>query len=107
MSGGSYNYLCRKSIDEILVGGRADLQEMADRLAKLGYADDAARETQNLMQDIRAFLNRTESAAERLSEVWKNVEWWDSGDRSEDAVKHALASYRGIAAETTEAASSS
>jgi len=96
MSGGSYNYLCHKSVDEILIGGMRDLQDMADRLAKLGYADDAARETQTLIHDIRAFLNRSETATERLADVWKNVEWWDSSDRGEDAVKAALTTYRGL-----------
>jgi Holliday junction resolvasome RuvABC DNA-binding subunit len=71
MSGGSYNYLCHSWDLDDLDKHESDLEDMADRLAALGYAQDAARETQALL------------------------EWWDSNDWSEDQVKEALAKYRG------------
>lgn len=40
MSGGSFDYLCHKEVGDLLEHERT-LQEMADELARLGYADDA------------------------------------------------------------------
>jgi len=93
MSGGSYNYLCYANPDE-LINKTVDLQDMADRLAGLGYAPDAARETQELLLIVRQFENRIAAATGRLQKVWKAVEWWDSGDSSEDGVKTSLDDYR-------------
>jgi hypothetical protein len=72
-----------------------ELQSMADRLAELGYANDAARETQTLLLEIRAFRNRATPVLDRLEGVWKSVEWWTSADWSEESVREALAKYRG------------
>ena len=92
MSGGSYNYLCHKDF----VGHAAldDLSNMVDRLAGLGYADDAARESAELLMIIRQFETRAEVIADRLNGVWKAVEWWDSCDSGEESVKVALVDYR-------------
>lgn len=95
MSGGSYNYLCAYRELEGLLEHQGDLEEMADRLAGLGYAEDAARETQELLVQLRQWKVRAEVRAERLAGVWKAVEWWDSADWGEDRVKEALAEYRG------------
>lgn len=81
MSGGSYDYLCNRDssdIDERVT----DLERMADRLAEL-------------MQRIRQYQVHTDVIIARLVKVWKAVEWWDSGDWSEDAVRKALGDYRG------------
>lgn len=94
MSGGSYNYLCYQDADALL-NRDGDLQEMADRLAGLGYANDAAKETQSLLLEIRRCKNRIQSVAERLEPVWHAIEWWDSNDWGEDQVKAAIAKYRG------------
>ena len=94
MSGGSYNYLCYK--DGFEIGGHeSDLQAMADRLAGLGYAADAARETQELLLELRQYENRIQTRIKRLSGVWHAVEWWDSCDSGEDGVGLELAKYRG------------
>jgi hypothetical protein len=95
MSGGSFNYLFRKDAAELL-GRLSDLEEMADVLARLGYAPDAAEETQTLLLDSRAFLNRTNPVLERLNEVWQAVEWWQSCDSSEEKVREALQTYRDV-----------
>lgn len=94
MSGGSYNYLCYASADE-LINKTADLQDIADRLAGLGYAKDAALETQSLLLIIRQYENRIEAMKNRLDGVWKAIEWWDSADTNEDSFKEALEKYRG------------
>jgi hypothetical protein len=93
MSGGSYDYLCDKSADEI--GNMENqLQRMADRLARLGYAEDAAKETMETLLEIRQAKNRIQTRINRLRDVWYAVEWWDSCDTTEDAVRTALAKYR-------------
>lgn len=94
MSGGSYDYLCHKDPEELLVMDR-QLQEMADRLAGLGYAQDAALETQELILNLRQFRNRIEASSRRLCNVWRAVEWCDSGDTSEESIRLELQTYRG------------
>jgi hypothetical protein len=96
MSGGSYNYLgmiCYDDLGELLAKD-SDLRDMADRLAGLGYAEDAARETEELLTMLRQWRTRAEVRVRRLADVWKAVEWWDSADSSEDGVRKALAKYR-------------
>lgn len=94
MSGGSYDYLCHKSADELLAM-EEQLQKMADRLAALGYANDAAAETMDTLLEVRRVKNRINARIDRLAHVWRAVEWWDSCDSSEDGVTQALALYRG------------
>lgn len=93
MSGGSYNYLCHKEF----TGHAAldGLESMVDRLSGLNYADDAARESAELLMIIRQFETRAEVISDRLRGVWRAVEWWDSSDSGEDSVKDALGEYRG------------
>jgi len=93
MSGGSWDYLYCKDVDE-LVQRDEMLQGMADRLAGLGYADDVARETQELVLILRQFKNHARVIADRLSPIWRAVEWWDSSDTVEEDFKTALAAYR-------------
>ena len=79
MSGGSFNYLHIRDVQE-LFDNEGNLQEMADKLASLGYADDAARETLEVLLTLRQFKIRIGTRARRLSGIWQAVEWWDSGD---------------------------
>jgi len=94
MSGGSYNYLCWARDLEDLNGKRHALEEMAARLAGLGYAQDAAAETDELLVLFRQWEIRTSVRASRLADVWKAIEWWDSNDSGEDGVREALTKYR-------------
>jgi hypothetical protein len=93
MSGGSYNYLCGKDQGSI-IDYQDELEKMSNRLAGLGYAVDAAKETEELILIIRQFLNRAGARIDRLSAVWKAVEWWDSWDWGEEELKEALTRYR-------------
>jgi len=95
MSGGSYNYLCHAFDLDDLLSSRGSLREMADRLAGLGYAEDAAKETEELLILLNQWSVRAEVRRNRLAKVWKAVEWWDSCDSGEDDVREALAAYRG------------
>lgn len=95
MSGGSYNYLCYKDLSGLLDGSSdKDLQSMADRLAGLGYANDAALETQNLLLVLRQSRYRIKASLNRLTRLWRSIEWWDSCDSGEDTVKNELTKYR-------------
>lgn len=93
MSGGSYEYICFAEPLE-LFEKISEIQRMSDRLAELGYASDAASETQNLLLTIRQYENRIRTMHNRLSAVWKSIEWWDSADSGEKQVKEALEKYR-------------
>jgi hypothetical protein len=95
MSGGSYSYLFAAQDLEDLQAHRHDLEEMANRLAGLGYAQDAARETEELLLLFRQWETRAAVRMQRLADVWHAVEWWDSNDSSEDGVHEALTKYRG------------
>jgi len=92
MSGGSYDYLYSRDSDE-LFGYSGVLEEMADRLAKLGYADAAAQETLWILLEMRAFQNRINTVKDRLRDVWQAVEWWDSCDSNEKCLKEAVKEY--------------
>jgi len=93
MSGGSYDYLYSKDVEDLL-HSQETIQNMADRLAGLGYASDAAKETEIILLTLRQFENRISAMKERLSDVWHSVEWWDSCDSGEESVKNALEKYR-------------
>lgn len=94
MSGGSYNYLCHCWEAEDLIGKLSDLQNMSTRLSGLGYAQDAAKETEELVCLINQAKVRIEVRMKRLKDVWRAVEWWDSGDYNQDRVKEVLTEYR-------------
>jgi len=93
MSGGSYAYLYAKPVNELVSWDR-EVESMVDRLAGLGYAEDAARESMEFLLELRRARVRLETMQQRLAPVWKAVEWWDSADSGEDEVKDALVEYR-------------
>jgi hypothetical protein len=95
MSGGSYNYMCFKDGSE-LFGFESELQGMADRLAALGYATDAAKATYKALETIRKYKAYLDVVAEELHGVWHAVEWWDSGDSGEMSLASELMRYRGL-----------
>lgn len=95
MSGGSFNYLCHTWDLPELVTKQGDLADMAQALAALGYAKDAARETEELLVILRQWEVQAGVRLDRLREVWKAMEWWRSCDWGEDQFKGALAEYRG------------
>lgn len=94
MSSGSYNYLHTAQDLEDLHARRYDLEAMAARLAGLGYAQDAARETEELLVLFRQWETRASVRIRRLEDLWYRVDRWDSNDDGEDDVKAALAAYR-------------
>lgn len=94
MSGGSFDYLCEVFDFFEMADKERQLKAMGERLAGVGAAD-AARETHEALLIIRAAEAQTEAIVGRLRDVWKAVEWVDSGDWGSDAIDEALAKYRG------------
>lgn len=86
---------CRGGADIFDSSYGHDLQKMADAIAKLGYAPDAAKEAMDFLLTIRACQNRLEAMRDRLSPIFYAMEWWQSGDSSEEDFKEALGRYRG------------
>lgn len=95
MSGGSYNYLCYKDKHEMFKCGKTeDLEAMASRLIELGH-EDAAKEVLNMKYTIQQSLVRVGVMKDRLNDVMKAVEWYDSSDSGIDRVDEAIKKYRG------------
>lgn len=95
MSGGSHNYLCFKDDEDLFAyGALNDMENMASRLIELGF-EDAAKETLNLKYTIQQALVRSKVMKNRLQDVWKSVEWYDSADSGIDSVEQAVSKYRG------------
>src|SRR3990167_4985840 len=86
MSGGSFNYLYAKYWPDIANECDGELRNMADELAALGYAEDAAAETEELILIMRQAAVRVRTRQDRLKAVWKAVEWWKSSDSGEEAI---------------------
>lgn len=96
MSGGSYNYLAHAQDLEDLLGKRQELEWMAERLEGLSEvefpgATAAAESTRALILKIKVWESNAITHAKFLSEVWHDVEWWDSGDYGPDQVRAGLA----------------
>jgi hypothetical protein len=94
MSGGSWNYLYCKDVDELMNGSSTELlQDMADRLNSAGF-EDVAKDTQRLVEYIKSASIRIETLFEALSPVFKAVEWFDSGDWGEETLNNEILKYR-------------
>lgn len=92
MSGGSYNYLCYKESYDIHER-KEELKKMRDRLIELGFTD-VAGETESILLMLKSFEVRLQTRIDRLKEVWRSVEWYDSGDSNLDYVNDEVENYR-------------
>lgn len=94
MSGGSYEYLCYKSAEDMLqYGPRQELQRMVKRLIELGELD-VAKEMEQFVLFLDGIEARIQARVERYHDVMHAVEWFDSGDYGDDSFKEALAAWR-------------
>ena len=91
MSGGSYDYLCFMEFDKI-IDNLDLLDKMAERLIELGYIA-AAMETYKAKNEVEAAMVRYEAHKERLENLWRAVEWYDSGDWGLEDAKEAYIEY--------------
>jgi hypothetical protein len=94
VSGGSFNYLYSKDASEIH-NAIGDLEAARDRLAGLGYAEEAAQAVTDILDTIQAFDAVIDVKMSRIGGVLRALEWWDSNDCDEDAVRAAIADFSG------------
>lgn len=87
MSGGSYHHLWSQldTCDQINFW---DLESMRNRLNELAPGSAAARDTAALHAYLAAL--RGYSA---LTQVWHDIEWFDSNDYSEDQARERIKEY--------------
>jgi len=88
MSGGSYDYLFTRV--HALDDQRTMLENMAVRLEGLPYAAEVAEQTRRVLR----LVDVANALADSLTDVWRAVEWWDSGDSGEPAVIRECEAYR-------------
>lgn len=94
MSGGSWNYLYTKEINDLMQYSNIEtLEEMADYLNQNGY-EDVAKDTRRLVEYIKSAKIRVGTLFEILGPVFKAVEWYCSGDWGKDRVGRAIEEYR-------------
>lgn len=93
MSGGSYDYLCTKTAEELFNNHRYQLRNMADDLSRDFAQSKAARDTTHLLNLIESYAQDIENRSNRLEHVWHHQEWWKSNDYSRDQVERQIASY--------------
>ena len=94
MSGGSYNYLCYRPIEELLYESTIDDMEiMEQRLIKMGYTD-IARDVRRLIEYCRSANIRIGVLFEALEDVFHDIEWYDSADIGEERLVKTLERYR-------------
>ena len=92
MSGGSYDYMYGEEAEQLRWKG--DLfNRMVDRLNGLGY-EDVAKDTVKFQQMIKRYFLTMEVMQNKLSPVWKAIEWCDSGDTGIESVCDAVREYR-------------
>lgn len=92
MSGGRLNYLYCKEPDE-LYNHLCDLEQAEEYLLCEGYVD-VAKDVRRLIEYVITSRNRIEVLQENLKDVFKSIEWCQSGDSGEDRVKRAIEAYR-------------
>jgi hypothetical protein len=73
MSGGSHNYLYSRASDE-MCGLASEIEQMADAIGD-GFPSARARTSR-----VALLLREAATEAVRLSDLWKAVEWHQSGD---------------------------
>ena len=87
MSGGSYNYLFHA--DSGNIGNKTeDLTDMVNRLNELGY-EQVSKDSQIILDTVK----KLDMMIDKISNVWKSVEYMDSGDWGIEDVKDEIEKY--------------
>lgn len=101
MSGGSFNYLYCKDIDQLFedIDAIDDMEYMAIWLANVGkyHASNVTFEylaqLKTLKELIETQLNELDQELEKIRPVMKAAEWWYSNDWGEDDFNQAWQNY--------------
>lgn len=99
MSGGSYNYLYWLEFQDV-VSRQEDLENMRDRLVELGFKD-LAKETNNILNESLELQKKINEKLNKIRQVWKSVEYYDSSDVGLSDVKEEVSKYRGLTKKLT------
>jgi len=91
MSGGSFNYLSYKDIDDLWYGAGPEWDWMLDELDKL--CPEAAVNMRKIKTDHDEFIKQNQSLWNDLQPVLHAVEWWRSNDWGKDQVDEAIQTY--------------
>lgn len=96
MSGSSYEYLYFNSVSDMLTkyGALEQLERMCKRLEGLSYAKLAAAKSRRVQDRLTKLEASIQKNLDDLHDVWRAVEWWDSGDWGEGEVKRAIEKMR-------------
>lgn len=89
MSGGSHRYLYRHLEPSELGERISDIRDMAELLDTLDDGEHAAQATRDVVQ----LLEIASRIATTLERIWHDIEWWQSGDQSRDAIAESLAKF--------------
>lgn len=91
MSGGSLNYLCYKSPEELFhyIG---EMEEVEAELITRG-AMDIAKDVRRLIEYIKTAENHISVLSEQLNPIFRAVEWCLSGDIGENSLLETLENY--------------
>lgn len=92
MSGGSFNYLYSKDLDDLMYSGYGEHWD--DMLAELDeLSPKAAAEMRHIRESSDDFVRLHEQRWQRLQSVLHAVEWWRSNDWSKDQVDEVIRKY--------------
>lgn len=94
MSGGSLNYLYCKDPEELFDESSIDYLEKAEQYLLKNDAVDIAKDVRRLIEYVLSAKNRIEVMQKNLREVFKAIEWCQSGDSGKDRVDRTIAAYR-------------
>ena len=98
MSGGAYTTNNHRpvyyaSIEDFVADPDA-LDLLVQDLAAIGYANDAAALTDELLIMVRQFTIRANIRLEKLSSIWRALDYWKCQDDGEDGFKANLDEWR-------------
>jgi hypothetical protein len=91
MSGGSFNYLCSRDLEDILYGVGEEWDSMLHELDSL--CPEAASEMRKIRTDAETFVKEHDNRWNKLTRVLHAVEWWRSNDYGKDQVDKAIKEY--------------
>lgn len=92
MSGGSYDYLYCKDLDDLLQSSY-QLREMASDLMLYWPQSKAAHDTKSFVDMFDVFMKVLEDKKKPLEKVWKAQEWWQSNDYVKEQVTQEIWDY--------------
>lgn len=95
MSGGYYDYLCMRQLDEFVTHELGMLRRMATDILRNETKDTqrAGDDTLAIIKQIDEFKKKLEPKIEALRPVWRAQEWYMSADIGLDQLQATLREY--------------